>query len=396
MAVSNRVRHLMEGSSWVRKMFETAARLKEQFGEDNIFDFTLGNPIEEPPPGFHKAFKELALHPIPGMHRYMPNSGYAETRRYVAEELYNETGLPFTEDHIVMTVGAAGGINVVLKALLDPGDEVIIPSPYFVEFQFYVDNHDGVVRLVETNEDFSLNLKAIDEAITDRTAVVMINSPNNPTGVVYPTDVVQDLVDLLKTKNRGRSKPICFLNDAAYKTIIYDDVVLPNVFEMYEPSISVTSYSKSLGVPGERIGHIAVNPQFPGAQELMGALIFVNRTLGYINAPALMQRLLPLSGENHVGREQYQKKRDLLYQELTEYGYALVKPQGAFYMFPKSPIDDDLAFVMDLQNTFHVLTVPGRGFGKRGYFRISYCVEMDVIERSLPGFAAAAKKYGLS
>lgn len=396
MGISGNVKQLMEGSSWVRKMFEAADQLKMEYGEENIFDFTLGNPIEEPPSGFKAALKEFALHPVPGMHRYMPNSGYPETRKYVAQQLAKDTGLPFTENHIVMTVGAAGGMNIALKALLDQGDEVIVPSPYFVEFRFYINNHGGVLRLVDTKEDFSLDIEAIESAITDRTKVVLINTPNNPTGVVYSSDCLRALADVLQSKNKSRRTPVYLLVDEAYKTIVYDGLSLPNVFDIYEPSISVTSYSKSLGVPGERIGYVAVNPHFPQMEEVMEALVFLNRTLGYINAPAIMQRLLPLTGNNHVGPVEYQKKRDMLYHALKESGYSVTKPQGAFYMFPQCPIEDDLTFVSDLQQNFHILTVPGRGFGRKGHFRISYCVETEVIERSLSGFEKAAKKYGLS
>ena len=395
MVISEKVKELMQGSSWVRKMFETAAQLKVQHGEENIFDFTLGNPVEEPPRGLKEALKEFALNPIPGMHRYMPNSGYPDTRRFVAQQLFEETGISFTEDHIVMTVGAAGGLNIALKAILNQGDEVIVPSPYFVEFGFYIDNHGGVMRPVDTMEDFTLDLAAIEKAITEKTKVVLINSPNNPTGVVYSADSLRALGDLLRAKSKGRKTPIYLLADEAYKTIIYNGITLPTIFEHYEPSISVVSYSKSLGVPGERIGYAAINPSCAGAEELMGAMIFLNRTLGYINAPALMQRLLPLAGANHVGVSEYQRKRDLLYGALSDYGFSVTRPQGAFYMFPRTPIEDDLAFVMDLQDSFHILTVPGRGFGKEGYFRIAYCVEMDVIERSLPGFEQAAREYGL-
>ena len=395
MTISEHVKKLMGGSSWVRKMFEKAAQLKVQHGEENIFDFTLGNPVEEPPQGFKDALKEFALNPIPGMHRYMPNSGYPETRGFVAQQLSEETGISFTENHIVMTVGAAGGINVVLKTILDQGDEVIVPSPYFVEYAFYIDNHSGVMRLVDTNDDFSLNLESIEKAITERTKIVLINSPNNPTGVVYSEESLRELADLLQAKSKGRKTPIYILSDEAYRTIIYDNIPFPKIFEIYEPSISVVSYSKSVGIPGERIGYAAVNPLFAGAEELIGAMVFLNRTLGYMNAPALMQRLLPHTGTNHVGPREYQRKRDILYRTLTEYGYSMVKPQGSFYMFPRTPIKDDLAFVSDLQESFHILTVPGRGFGKESYFRIAYCVEMEVIERSLPGFEQAAKKYGL-
>jgi aspartate aminotransferase len=395
MVISKQVKQLMEGSSWVRKMFETAIQLKAKYGDDNIFDFTLGNPIEEPPPGFKTALKDFSDNPISGMHRYMPNSGYPATRQFVARQLSEETGIPFTADHIVMTVGAAGGLNVALKAILDRGDEVIVPSPYFVEFGFYIDNHGGVMRLVDTHEDFSLDLTAIEKAITERTKAVLINTPNNPTGAVYDADSLRGLGELLRKKSKDRKTPIYLIADEAYKTIIYNGISLPTIFKYYEPAISVVSYSKSLGVPGERIGYAAINPAYAGGEELMGAMIFLNRTLGYINAPALMQRLLPLAGANHVGVKEYQRKRDLLYNALSDYGFTVNKPQGAFYMFPRSPIEDDLAFVMDLQENFHILTVPGRGFGKEGYFRIAYCVEMAVIERSLPGFEQAAKKYGL-
>jgi len=395
MAISAKVKKLMKGSSWVRKMFESAAQLKVQYGEDNIFDFTLGNPVEEPPQRLREALKGFALKPIPGMHRYMPNSGYPETRRFVARQLSEETGITFPENHIVMTIGAAGGMNVALKAILDQGDEVIVPSPYFVEYGFYIDNHGGVMRLVDTAEDFTLDLAAIEKAVTERTKVVLINSPNNPTGVVYSADSLRALADLLQAKSKGRQTPIYLFADEAYKTIVFDDIRLPSVFEIYEPSISVVSYSKSLSIPGERIGYAAINPLYRGAEEVFGAMIFTNRTLGYVNAPALMQRVLPLLGTDHVAPIEYQKKRDLLYRALTEYGYAVGKPQGAFYMFPRTPLKDDLAFVSDLQENFHILTVPGMGFGKEGYFRIAYCVDTEVIERSLPGFEKAAKKYGL-
>jgi len=376
-------------------MFEEAAQLKRQFGEENIFDFTLGNPIEEPPPSFKEGLKRLALEPIPGMHRYMPNSGYQETREFVAEQLREETGLPFTEEFILMTVGAAGGLNVVLKAILDQGDEVIVPSPFFVEYQFYIDNHGGGIHLVDSREDFSLDIGAIEEAINGRTRAVLINSPNNPTGILYSHDELRELGELLREKNKGRVKPIYLVSDDSYKFLVYDGASPLNIFQFYEATISVVSYSKSLNIPGERIGYVAVNPLFSGAKELMEALIFTNRVLGFVNAPALMQRLIPLAGRDHVEIEAYQRRRDTLYEALKSFGYQVVKPQGAFYMFPRSPIKDDVAFVVDLQQNFHILTVPGRGFGREGHFRISYCVDMGVIERALPAFKQAAEKYGL-
>ncbi len=395
MAVAERIREMTEASSWVRKMFEEAAQLKRELGEDKVCDFTLGNPIEEPPLSFREGLKKLASDPLPGMHRYMPNSGYPETRAFIAEQLRQETGLPFTEDHIVMSVGAAGGLNVLLKAILNEGEKVIVPSPFFVEFQFYIANHGGRIVLVDTQDDFSLDVEAIAQAIDEETRAILINSPNNPTGVVYSEEELRELGEVLKEKNRGREKPLYLISDDTYKTLVYNGRPPLNVFDFYEATVSVFSYSKSLNIPGERIGYVAVNPLFPGARELIDALIFTTRILGFVNAPALMQRLIPLAGYDQVEIRNYQRKRDLLYEALMEFGYEVVKPGGAFYMFPKTPIEDDMAFVADLQRNFHIMTVPGRGFGRGGHFRISYCVEMEVIERSLEGFREAAKKYGL-
>jgi len=395
MAVAERIRKMTEASSWVRRMFEEAAQLKRELGEDRVCDFTLGNPIEEPPPSFKEGLKRLASEPLPGMHRYMPNSGYPETRAFIAEQLRQETGLPFTEDHIVMSVGAAGGLNVLLKAILNEGEKVIVPSPFFVEFQFYIANHGGRIVLVDTRDDFSLDVEAIAQAIDEETRAILINSPNNPTGVVYSEEELRELGEVLKEKNRGREKPLYLISDDTYKTLVYNGRPPLNVFDFYEATVSVFSYSKSLNIPGERIGYVAVNPLFSGARELIDALIFTTRILGFVNAPALMQRLIPLAGYDQVEIRNYQRKRDLLYEALMEFGYEVVKPGGAFYMFPKTPIEDDMAFVADLQRNFHILTVPGRGFGRGGHFRISYCVEMEVIERSLEGFREAAKKYGL-
>jgi len=395
MPISDRLHQMLKASSWVRRMFEEAAELKKRQGGDGVCDFTLGNPVDEPPPSFKEGLKKLALDPKRGMHRYMPNHGFPETRAFVAQGLREETGLPFTEDHIVMTVGAAGGLNIVLKAILDPGDEVIVPTPHFVEFGYYAENHGGRLILAETKEDFSLDPEAIDRRITDRTKAVLVNSPNNPTGVVYPRGQLAELAELLRERSKGRRKPIYLITDDTYKVLLYDGLKPVNTFELYGPTISVCSYSKSLHIPGERIGYVAVNPSFEEAELLMDAFILANRVLGFVNAPALMQRVIPLVAEATVDVADYARRRDTLYRALVDFGYQVVKPQGAFYLFPKTPIDDDVAFVADLQNNYRVLTVPGRGFGKKGHFRISYCVEMEVIERSLERFQQAAKKHGL-
>jgi aspartate aminotransferase len=394
MAISKKVKAAMEDSSWVRRMFEEGEELKRLHGASNVFDFSLGNPDLEPPASLKKELRALADHPIAGMHRYMANSGYSETRTIIARFLANETGLPFDERHIVMTVGAAGGLNVAFKALLDEGEEVIVPSPYFAEFRFYIDNAGGRMRLVETHDDFSLNLEAIEKAIDRNTKVVLINSPNNPTGVVYDPSSLEKLGKLLKKKGQELGKTIYLVTDEAYRRIIYDQVKLPIAFQYYPHTLRVTSHSKDLALPGERIGYIAVHPHCGEAEALISALIFANRTLGFVNAPALMQRLVAPLQQNSVDIRQYEEKRDLFYRALTSYGYRVVKPQGAFYIFPKAPVEDDVAFVKDLQSK-RILTVPGRGFGKPGYFRIAYCVEKGMIERSLPGFEEIAVKYGL-
>ena len=394
MAISKKVKGALEGASWVRRMFEEGDELKQLYGEENVFDFSIGNPNLEPPSSLKKALKALADQPILGMHRYMPNSGYSETRKAIAQYLTEESGLPFGEKHVVMTVGAAGGLNVALKAILDEGDEVIVPSPYFMEFKYYIDNCGGEIRLVETNEDFSLNFKEIERAIGKRTKAVLINSPNNPTGVVYDQKSIERLGELLKRKSRELQKTLYLLTDEAYRRIVYDGTELPVSFLYYPHTIRVTSHSKDLSLPGERIGYIAVNPLCEETDELISALIFANRTLGFVNAPALMQRLVAPLQKNSVKIRDYEEKRDLLYSSLKTFGYQVVKPQGAFYIFPKAPIEDDVVFIKELQSK-RILTVPGRGFGKPGYFRISYAVENRVIERALPGFKEVAEKYGL-
>ncbi len=394
MAISKKVKDALNGASWVRRMFEEGEELKRIYGEENVFDFSLGNPNIEPPSSLKKALRELVNQPITGMHRYMPNNGYIETRRAIAEYIAEETGLPFNEKHIVMTVGAAGGLNVVFKALLDEGDEVIVPSPYFMEFKFYIENCNGRIRLVDTNEDFSLNLNYIEYAIGSKTKAVLINSPNNPTGVVYDQKSIEELGKLLTQKTKELGKTIYLISDEAYRRIIYDGIKLPIPFNHYPHSIRVTSHSKDLSLAGERIGYVAVNPFCEDIDELMSALIFANRTLGFVNAPALMQRLVGSLQKNSIKIEEYEERRNLLYDALKSFGYKVVKPQGAFYLFPKAPIEDDVAFVRELQSK-RILTVPGTGFGKPGYFRIAYAVETKTIENALPGFREIAKKYGM-
>jgi len=392
MAISRKVKDSLNGTSWVRKMFEEGEGMKKLYGEENVFDFSLGNPNLEPPESLKKALKALADRPIPGMHRYMQNSGYSETRKAIAEYLKEESGLPFDEKHVVMTVGAAGGLNILLKAILDEGDQVIVPSPYFVEFKFYIENCGGQMRLVDTREDFSLNQAEIEKAIGDKTKAILINSPNNPTGVVYNQESIEKLAGLLKKKSRELGKTLYLITDEAYRRIVFDQIRLPIAFHHYPHSIRVTSHSKDLSLAGERIGYLAVSPFCEEVDELISAMVFALRTLGFVNAPALMQRLVAPLQRNSVNMREYEEKRNLFHNALVSFGYNVVKPQGAFYLFPKAPIEDDLAFVKELQLK-RILTAPGRGFGKAGYFRIAYAVDNKVIEGALPGFREVAEKY---
>jgi aspartate aminotransferase len=372
-------------------MFEAGITLKAQYGEDQVFDLSLGNPVVEPPEEFRQELRRLASEPIKGMHRYMPNNGYPATRQAVAETLQREVGLPFTGDEIVMTCGAAAALNVVLKTILNPGDEVIILAPYFVEYGYYIDNHQGVPVVVQTGADFQPDLAAIEAAITPRTRALIVNSPNNPTGVVYPAEQLQALGELLRQEQSRHGSEIFLISDEPYRRLIFDGQKFPQVFPHFEHTIVVHSHAKDLALPGERIGFIAVHPDYEGKRELMDGLTFCNRILGFVNAPALMQHVVRALQGVSVDVAQYQRKRDFLYDGLVELGYQIVRPQGAFYLFPKSPIDDDVAFVEALQR-WNVLTVPGRGFGTPGFFRVAYCVEDRVLEGAMDGFARAAEE----
>jgi aspartate aminotransferase len=394
LTISKKIETYLSGASWIRKMFEEGERLRKLYGPEKVFDFTLGNPNVEPPAAFKEALKKLALNPVPGMHRYMSNAGYPETRLAVAEVLAEQTGLPFNENHIVMTCGAGGALNVVLKTLLDQDDEVIALTPYFVEYRFYVDNHGGVLKEVPTTAEFKLDLNALGKAITSRTKAIIINSPNNPTGVVYDAQSLAGLGNLLKTKEKELGHPVFVISDEPYAKIVYDGVTVPSVFNHIKNSIVVTSHSKDLALPGERIGYIAISPGVDDPGLLMEGLVFCNRTLGFVNAPALMQRLVAGLQRESVAIAEYQEKRDILYDNLTTMGFKMVKPQGAFYLFPASPLPDDVEFVKKAQE-YNILLVPGSGFGAPGYFRISYCIDKQIILNSLPAFKTLAGELGL-
>lgn len=388
MAISTKIHGFISQSSWIRKMFEEGINLKKKYGDKNVFDFSLGNPNVPPPAQFKEQLRFVAGQDIDGMHAYMPNAGYPETRSAVASYLKEIHKQPLSAEHVVMTCGAGGALNVVLKTLLDPGDEVLIPTPFFVEYRFYVDNAGGVTRLVKTKPDFSLDIEEIAANINDKTKVVLINSPNNPTGKVYSEAELKKLAAVLEEKSRSYGRALYLISDEPYSEIVYDDKKVPSVFAIYKNSIIGTSYSKSLSLPGERIGFLAVNPEIENMEDTLSGIILCNRILGFVNAPALMQRIIAGLQGVQVNVAEYKRKRDLLCDGLSSCGYKISRPEGAFYLFPRTPIADDVEFVKVLQKK-RILTVPGSGFGGPGHFRIAYCVDDETIINSMDGFREA-------
>jgi aspartate aminotransferase len=383
MAVSKAIKEAMSGASWIRKMFEQGIELKKQYGEENVFDLTLGNPMIEPPQSFERALKGAVNNPKPGMHRYMPNVGYPETRKAVAENLAKDFEIALDEKHVVMTVGAACALNVTLKSLLEPQDEVMIFAPYFPEYVFYAKNHGGIARIVETLDNFQLNIEEIKKNLNNKTKAIILNSPNNPTGVIYPQKAFEELAQCLAAHKKRTGNTVYVISDEPYRKIVYKNHRAPSPLQSCPNSILCTSHSKDLGIPGERIGYAIVHPQADGAEELLNAMAFCIRTLGFVNAPALMQRVVTGLQAESVAIDTYRKKRDTLYHALEAAGYECVLPEGAFYLFPKSPLPDDKEFVALLAKQ-RVLAVPGAGFGRAGYFRISYCCDDRTIERAAP------------
>lgn len=391
MSISKKIKASIAHSSVIRKMFEEGLRLKKIHGETNVHDFSLGNPNVDHPEAFKKELLRVADQEIKLKHGYTPNAGYPETRAAVARKVSQTAGLKISADHIVMSCGAGGALNVILKSLLDPGDEVIILKPFFVEYPFYIENYNGVVKYVPTRSDFSLDIAAIGKAITRKTKAIILNSPNNPTGRVYSKKSILELARLLREKHRLRRRPVYLIADEPYAEIVYDGIQVPSLLKAYENSIIAYSYSKTLSLPGERIGYIAVHPKIHEAHDLVTALILCTRIMGFVNAPALMQRIVANLQHITVDVKLYQRKRDLLCSGLAKAGYDFIKPEGAFYLFVRSPIPDDVKFVERLLAK-NILVAPGSGFGTPGYFRIAYCVEDATIRNAMKGFAEVIRE----
>jgi len=390
--ISKKILTMMDSSSFIRKMFETGAKLKKEFGKENVYDFSLGNPAMDPPENFTQILIEKSKDHH--MHGYMPNAGYLDVREKVSEYISSNQKTKVTLEDVVMTSGAGGALNTVLKTIINSGDNIIAPIPCFMEYKFYCDNHGGELKLVTGKPDFNLDIEAIGKAINSKTAAVIINSPNNPSGRIYPEETIQNLALTLKRKSQEIGRTIYLISDEPYKKIVYDNIVVPSVMDAYKNSIVCTSYSKDLSIPGERIGWLTVNPGAEDYANLINGIILCNRILGYVNAPALMQRTIAELQGISVDVSLYRKKRDYLAEKLASFGYKFRLPEGTFYFFVEAPGGDDMKIV-DLLKEERILVVPGRGFALPGYFRIAYCVEDSVIEGAMTGFEKTAKKLGL-
>ncbi len=391
MSISTRIKAAMESSSWIRRMFEEGAELKARLGPELVYDFSIGNPDLEPPARFKEELRAAAADPRPGLHSYMPNAGLPAARQALAQFLGQVHRLDFKPEDLVLTCGAAGALNVILKAVLDPGDEVVVLAPFFPEYITYADNHGGVPRVVDTDDDFRLDLNRIEQALTPRTRAVILNSPNNPTGRIYEAAALQELGGLLSRHSSRRGRPVYLVADEPYRRLAFDGLQVPSIFAAYPETILATSFSKDLSIPGERIGYAAVSPRASGRAELAAGMVLANRILGFVNAPALMQRVVAPLLTVSVDIAPYARRRDLLGEILSQAGYDFFKPQGAFYLFPKAPGGDDLKVVALLKEE-NILAVPGRGFGRAGYFRLAFCVPEAVIAAAAPGFARTFQK----
>jgi aspartate aminotransferase len=384
MAVAKCIATQLERASWIRRMFEEGARLKRERGETNIFDFTLGNPEVEPPAVTLEALRRVVERGRLHSHGYMPNPGFHKVRAVIADKLRREIGLPFAAEHVCMTSGAAAACNVVLKSILDPGDEVILLAPFFAEYPFYVGNHGGRVVVVETDADCLPDVNRIAAAITPRTRGIILNTPNNPSGRVYPEPLLRDLAAMLA----HLPDPPLVISDEPYKSLVYDGRQQAEVASLISQTAICYSWSKAQALAGERIGFLALSPRLPDWPQLAAACAFANRTLGFVNAPAIWQLVMAEAADACVDMGAYQHKRDVLCAVLAAAGYDARKPEGGYYVFLKTPIPDDVAFVGLLVKQ-GVLTVPGAGFGRGGYVRLSMTVPLDTIERSLPAFQRA-------
>lgn len=388
--LSDEVKGFLGNSSMIRRMFEAGIELKRTYGEDNVYDFSLGNPDLPPPPEIKAAMMEIAMESDqPFAFGYMPNAGENSTRQALSELISAEQNMTVPPANIIVTCGAAGGINAFFRATLSAGDEVLCIAPYFVEYGFYVGNFGGILKPVAANEDFSLNIGRIAEAINEKTRAIILNSPNNPTGKIYSKSELDAVAAVLKEAREKFGRMIYVVSDEPYRFLNYDGSEVPSMFDVYDGTAVIGSFSKTLSLPGERIGYIAINPNLENAGELLGGLTLTNRTLGFVNAPVVAQKLIAKCSCARIDLNVYRRRRDLMAEILRDAGIDFVMPQGAFYFFPKSPVADERIFIDALLKE-RILAVPGRGFGMPGYFRLAFCVSEKTIANSAESFKKAA------
>ncbi|MCR4940612.1 MAG: pyridoxal phosphate-dependent aminotransferase [Treponemataceae bacterium] len=402
MAISPDIKKAMEGSSFIRKMFEEGIALKKKYGQDNVYDFSIGNPDLEPPEEVLEEIKKEALSTVKARHGYMPNAGYMETRQAIAKKISMEQGISLDGNNVIMSVGAAGAINTVFKAILSAGDEVIVPAPYFVEYRSYAANHGGKLITVKTKEDFSLDIDAIKNALTEKTAAVLINSPNNPTGKVYTDEDIKLLAATLNEHTDKTGRRPYLIADEPYRNIIYDGRKVSPIFQFYPDSVVVSSFAKDLSLPGERLGYIAVNPACSDSEDLVGACIYSTRVLGYVNAPAFFQRVIVNCWNAKADYSSYENRKNMLTSIMDEAGITYASPEGAFYLFCKVPENkketipegktSDGVFCDHLKK-YNILGVPGTGFGRSGYIRLAYCTSIQTIKGSRNAFIKAVQEW---
>lgn len=391
--ISDKMKVLVSNSSIIRSMFEEGKRLASIYGAENVFDFSLGNPNVEPPKEVEDEILKILSEEDPNLvHGYMSNSGYDDVREKIANYINKLYNLKLSFNNIVMTCGAAGGLNIILKTILNPGDEVLTFSPFFGEYNNYVKNFDGVLVPVQSEEGtFQPNLRLLEESINEKTKALIINSPNNPTGVIYTEESIKGIAKVLEKKQKELGISIYLISDEPYRELVYDNKEVPYILKYYTNAFVGYSYSKSLSLPGERIGYIAVNPEMEDIDEVMDALNTANRILGFVNAPSLFQRVIGRTLGSEVDVNIYKKNRDLLYNHLISLGFECVNPDGAFYLFPKSLIEDDKKFV-EMGKKYNLIMVPGSSFGKKGYVRLAYCINYKIIENSLDSFTKLAEE----
>lgn len=394
--ISEKMESLVNNNSVIRQMFEEGKRMAAEFGADKVYDFSLGNPNVPAPEKVRETIERLLKEEDPvTLHGYMPNAGFPEVRSRIADSLNKRFGTSFTADNIMMTVGAAGGLNCALKALLNPGDEVIAFAPYFVEYRNYVANYDGILKEITPDTDtFMPDLKALEEAVTPRTRALIINNPNNPSGVIYPESVIKGIAEILTRRQKEYGSEIFIISDEPYRELVYTGAEVPYITKYYANSIVGYSFSKTLSLPGERIGYLVIPSEAADHERLFQAVTIANRVLGFVNAPSLMQRVVAECLEEKADIGFYARNRDVLYDALKEYGFSCIRPEGAFYMFIKSPVPDEKEFTAEAKKE-HILIVPGSSFACPGFVRLSYCVSYETCVNSLPGFRRLAEKYRL-